>query len=588
MGLLDTLMADPQTLGLLSAGANMMAASGPSRMPVGLGSALTAGLQGGLAGYQGAFDNQYNRESKALQLQALQYQGAKNKMLMNMAQQYMGGAQPEAQPTAPASSPAPSLLSDPQPSGASAAGAPTSLLSTASPQAPAQAAPRSAGGMFGNMPGGLVAYGLMTDPGKLFENAASAYAPTDLQKTMRAAGIDPNSAEGKAYLLANLNKTNYIAPVNARPGAIMRDPLTNKPIAFNPHIPEGGTPLFDASGNVVGVRPLDGVTGVVSGIAAAKAGGEGSVLPYSGVDLQGNPLPVTNRTAAATQGPANAGFPAGTKTPGSGQDTNDTLSILQQERQAIAARPDGDPRKAGDLGAIDREISSWSRRLRVPIGGAVPSSAPIYAAPPMGASNAANASQGAPSKQMADAQASLSDSDNVYQQSREALTGMVNLARNQGYGGTATRFMPEGVATRLSTDAAEYQKLHANYVSLQGKALGSAGSDASRATINQSVPTYDKPQDAKIAGLTNQLNQLDLMHMKRQALSQIYQQGNEKAYAQQSATFDNIVKPSMMPTIAPILQLSGDQQRAAVQQTVKANPSLRPVFEMLFNNGVLK
>jgi hypothetical protein len=210
------------------------------------------------------------------------------------------------------------------------------------------------------------------------------------------------------------------------------------------------------------------------------------------------------------------------------------------------------------------------------------------AAPPLGVMTAANASQGAPSKQMADAQSSLSDADSVYQQSRDALTNMIALAQKQGIGGTLARFAPEGVATRLSTDAAEYGKLHANYVSLQGKALGSAGSDASRATINESVPTYDKPQDAKISGLNNQLNQLDLMHLKRQVMAPLFQQGNEKAYTQQSAAFDNMVKPAMMPTITPILQMNGDQQRAAVQQAVKQNASLKPVFEMMFNNGMLK
>lgn len=221
--------------------------------------------------------------------------------------------------------------------------------------------------------------------------------------------------------------------------------------------------------------------------------------------------------------------------------------------------------------------------------GAGPQRAGGYAAaPPLGVSTAANASQGAPSKQMADLQGSLADSDNVYQQSREALTGMINLAKNQGFGGTVARFAPEGVATRLSNDAAEYGKLHANYVSLQGKALGSAGSDASRATINESVPTYDKPQDAKIAGLTNQLNQLDLMHLKRQVMAPLFQQGNEKAYAQQSAAFDNIVKPAMMPTIIPIMQMGGDQQRTAVKQAIDENASLKPVFEMMFNNGMLK
>jgi hypothetical protein len=38
----------------------------------------------------------------------------------------------------------------------------------------------------------------------------------------------------------------------------------------------------------------------------------------------------------------------------------------------------------------------------------------------------------------------------------------------------------------------------------------------------------------------------------------------------------------------PILQMSGPQQRAAVQAAIKQNPALRSKFEWAFNNGMLK
>jgi hypothetical protein len=204
--------------------------------------------------------------------------------------------------------------------------------------------------------------------------------------------------------------------------------------------------------------------------------------------------------------------------------------------------------------------------------------------PPLGQSSAANASQGAPSKQMADSYSTLSNSDSSYQQSREAITEMLNLAHNKGASGVAVGLLPSSVGTKISPDAAMYQKLHATYVAMQGKAIGSGGTDASRATINEAVPTYDKPQSAMVGGLTTQLNNLDLSHIKTQFLTPIYQQGNEKTYTQQSAAFDQNVKPSMIST----LQMSGDAQRAAVQAAVKANPSLKSNFEWAFNNGLLK
>lgn len=213
-----------------------------------------------------------------------------------------------------------------------------------------------------------------------------------------------------------------------------------------------------------------------------------------------------------------------------------------------------------------------------------PAGGPMASQPPLGTANAANAAQGAPSKQMADSYGAMSTADANYQQSREALTEMLGLAQNKGAGGSAIGLLPEGVSTRISPDAAKYQKLHATYVSLQGKALGGGATDAARATIDEAVPTYDKPQPAMVSGIQTQLNNLDLAHLKTQFLTPTYQQGDEKAYTQQSAAFDQNIKPTMIPA----LQLSGDQQRAAVQAAVKANPSLKPNFEWAFNNGLLK
>ncbi|KVU10657.1 hypothetical protein WK62_05175 [Burkholderia ubonensis] len=127
----------------------------------------------------------------------------------------------------------------------------------------------------------------------------AAQMPTDITKMGVQGGMSP--ADIQAANAAGVAKANYIAPVNARPGSILRNPLTMQPMAFNPNIPAGGTPVFDASGNVVGINTIPGAAGVTAEMAAAKAGGEGSMLPYSGVDAAGNPLPVTNRTAAATQ-----------------------------------------------------------------------------------------------------------------------------------------------------------------------------------------------------------------------------------------------------------------------------------------------
>lgn len=91
MGLLDS-FDDPNTVGLLSMGAGLLNASGPSRMPVSLGQALGQGLQSGLQGYQGT---QQLLQQRALQQQQLDSQRTDNllhkaqtdKMLHDMAKQ---------------------------------------------------------------------------------------------------------------------------------------------------------------------------------------------------------------------------------------------------------------------------------------------------------------------------------------------------------------------------------------------------------------------------------------------------------------------------------------------------------------------
>lgn len=131
--------------------------------------------------------------------------------------------------------------------------------------------------------------------------AAAAYwkqfEPTDATKMAMAAGVDPREANQGALI-----KNNYIAPVNARPGAIMRDPRTNMPIAFNPHIPEGATPTFDASGNVTGMNQIPGALSAMQSGAQALASGKAAVTPMAGVDANGNPT-YTNALAASGGSP---------------------------------------------------------------------------------------------------------------------------------------------------------------------------------------------------------------------------------------------------------------------------------------------
>jgi hypothetical protein len=625
------LMTNPQSAGLLGMASGLLQASGPSRLPVSMGQAMGAGLQG----MQQGSINALNTQRQMMQMQALQGLMGMQAPGSGSAGQASGGGAPSyssffgtSTPTAAQMPPAPAPSAAPQ-SGASIFGrSPQQLWNQ---------------GLLMNMAGIQGGSELMSEALK-YDPTLAAQMPTDITKMGVQGGMTPEQIQ--AANAAGVAKANYIAPVNARPGSILRDPLTMQPMAFNPNMPAGTTPMFDASGNVVGANLIPGVTGAVGATAAAKAAGEGSMLPYAGVDAQGNPLPVTNRTAAATQGggvPTLQGIFQQQESSG-GRTAPDNPYQIQQDtfnqyaqqgeswsnpsdRSAVAQRVLAmyNQKYGGDLGRIATAYFSGEGNV-APAGSPTPfiknlsdssgktvaayvgdilgraggsgfgrepqsggsGGGPIYAAPPLGATNAANASQGAPSKQMADSQDALASQDANYQQSRASLLKMLSITQNGGLGDTVARLLPENLATRVSNDAAEYQKAHANYVSLQGKALGSGGTDASRAMLDEAVPTFEKPQAAKISGLTDQLNQLDLAHLKRQTLTPTYQQGNEKAYTDLSAQFDKAVTPAMMPKLMPILSMPASPARTQALQQAIRDPQMKAALDLMVRTGQLK
>lgn len=91
-------------------------------------------------------------------------------------------------------------------------------------------------------------------------------APTDATRMALAAHMDPIPANANA-----LFKANYVPPITGT--GTFRDPHTMQPMAFNPDIPAGTTPLYDASHNVVAVQPIQGAQSAMQGNAAATAAG---------------------------------------------------------------------------------------------------------------------------------------------------------------------------------------------------------------------------------------------------------------------------------------------------------------------------
>lgn len=326
MGLLDSI--DPGSLATYQLAAGLLT---PGSFGQGLGRGLT-NYQQTLAQAQEMKAKQQAMDLQNVQLQQQQRMFALQTPFLEEAVRRMQGASPAGQTPPPMSQ---SVMFPPDMNAQRASQVQT-------PQSEPQAVSR--GTMFPGVPDD-VAFGTIGTGGfsKIPEMISKYNEPTEFVKTLIAAGIDPRSSQGMAAIKANLAKSNYIAPVNARPGAILRDPQTMQPVAFNPHVPEGGTPVFDASGNVVSINPLQGATNVMQAGAAATARGKAQLTPYAGFTASGQP--------SAVQSVADVLSPnAPTVTPDAQLAAmREALPMKISERAAMKPGPDRD--------ALDREIN---------------------------------------------------------------------------------------------------------------------------------------------------------------------------------------------------------------------------------------
>lgn len=222
----------------------------------------------------------------------------------------MGGQPPAAAPPAPpASPPAPGLLP------------PNGVPGSQGPPSPAPGGPPS------NAPQGLLppqptsnpmiipgmsrqqAQGVMSmaGPQEYGKALMAQYAPTDMEKMLNAAGItDPGLR--RQIMQQAVGKANYIAPIEQRPGAIERDPLTNAVIGQNPSAPMGGVNFYDKAGNLTGQGLAPGAANAAAAASAADTAGKISQTPQKiGVDAQGRDVYDFPKPPALAAGGAAAG-----------------------------------------------------------------------------------------------------------------------------------------------------------------------------------------------------------------------------------------------------------------------------------------
>jgi hypothetical protein len=472
----------------------------------------------------------------------------------------------------------------------------------------------------------------MTDPTKLFENAAAQYSPTDLQKTMRAAGIDPNSEEGQKILRSNIDKTNRIAPVALRPGGAYLD--GNGKLQSTPAAAPAGfenVPLADGSWRTV---PVQGGTEAITASTAAHARGSAGYQLTDAYDpsANGGKGGMVRQTVANAADAANGNAPAPLRNNNPGALMPGGKLAQYPDVQTGLAALDNNLQSYGKQGinTISGVISKWappnendtqgyikdvSQRLGIPPNQKIDLSNPLHrqalstaitlhengpsgvfgsqqqaparqsgafaAAPPMGAQANANESQKAGGESMATSYKGLQASRAGGSSALQDIDHMLTLGSNKSPA-VAGPYM-ESVAKIFSPNAAEYEKSRDNLVTQLSGQLGMS-TDAARSMVYGSIPGYGAPKDAIKNGLTTLKNQVQARMLKADLLTPMFNSGDSQAYNKLENEFDQKITPA----VAGVIALPAGPQRAQALQQAAKNPAQRASLEWAIQNGVLK
>lgn len=658
---------NPQIAGLLGASQGLLSASGPSRIPVSMGQAMGAGLQG-----------MQQNAGNALQMQM---QMAKMQAMMNPFGAPSGGQGTASQPPQQMGQPNPAMAQGAPVSGGANVGPMSGLsagmsgLMQPQPQAQPQGAPASAptdpfSAMFGGhtpqevMIAGARAAALGNPAGTEMMKMAAQYdpslqamLPTDITKMGRQGGM--SDADIQAANRAGVTKANYIAPVRAAPGGALAMP--DGSMRYTLPAPQAGgmwatnpdgSLIRDQSGQPFQIG-VGGASSIAGGMAAAQAGGkaqyqlqqvwdptanggQGGFVQQSVANVAGAangdqgavPVGIRNNNFGNIKG-ANGQF-ATYDTPQAGINAADqTLAAYGAKHgintiAGIANRwaPTGDgnnnpAQKAAAMAAasgvgvndpinlsdpatrarilpalFDTETPGW--RTAAAGGAAQAARGPMAAQPPQGSTALSNEAQAASAKVMADDYQTMQGVRQNAPTVLQAYDHLLDLAKTGGWqgwaanGGLTGKLMSTDAATYASPAAAEYDKTRAFLINAGGAAMGDHNTDSARANLDRMIPEFGKPDQAKIDGINQAKNQVTMQALRANVMTPLFQAGDAKAYTGLANQFDTTIKPEMMPSIAPIMQMSGAQQQAAVQAAAKANPALLPAFKTLFSAGALK
>lgn len=634
------MFANPNTAGLLGMAGGLLSASGPSRMPVSMGQALGAGFQGMQQGAQNAYALQ--RQMMGLQMiQGLMQGDQAARAAPTATQESVAPAQPV---TGPANVPG---LSGVAAGMGAYAPSPQAAADTAASLYPTQAQAMNANiqrilsrglglTMFG-VPGGMdyAKAQLQYDP------SVQMAMPTDTQRNF-AAAYGNGTPEYTAALRANATKTNYIPPVSARPGGALMMP--DGSMRYTLPAPQAGgmwatNPNGSLQLNGAGLPFQIGINGaadIAGGMAYAKTAGEGSALPYSGVDAQGNPLPVTNRTAVATQGNVNLPLPLRNNNPGAvspnGQvasypDLQTGLKAMDDNLAAYASDPkvktlgDAITKWVGSPTNAPAYIKDVTTRLGIPanqpidlsnpavrqaVGTAImlhengpaavfngspgTANAPAASSPAQGGSIYAAAPLGAQANAEAQAKGAVDTMNASYKEARQArstgqyaltmLDDMMNYATTKSPALANKLYNVQGI---FSSDAQLFDKSRDNLITQVSNSSGMS-TDAARAIVDGAIPSYGMNPQAIQTGLGQIKAQVQMRMVKGDYLSDAYANGNAQAYNQRENQFDQM----MTPAAAAIIKMPPGPARNQAIAAAKSNPQDAQALRWGLNVGLLR
>jgi hypothetical protein len=416
------------------------------------------------------------------------------------------------------------------------------------------------------------------------QNNLKGMEPTELIKTMRAAGIDENSPQGRQILQDNITKANYIAPVNAREGSTILDPRTLKP-TFNAPNKEGFYYTF-GPGGVPTAHQITGAADAIGAAEDAKAAAKANYQVVSGYDSNNQPA-FTTAGAIARNANGARGNAGSVGVPGGGAQSAEPFkgaNLLAQLPPNV---------RAGILESAKADPSGkFSLNYQLPNGQRIvgdidlnSGSAPSATAPT--GSNSSVVRPAAPPGYAAGQDVMATANAKGYQDLKtqaagaadriNALDNILDLA-NGGtkYGpGTSERieklsslnsYLPPGMAFGNNdiANAQVMQKWVSNLAGQYMKALGGTGSDAQLANSLKSISNPDMMNQA----IREVVPKLKALEAAVQAKANAYdnwlaQPGNS---VDKGNIFENQFRNAYDPRVFQLQMLSPNEQRAFISK----------------------